>query len=222
MTRTALSPSVILSMDDDLPHPVEVDGGAGWNPGSGTLSVRISPASEDTSGQMLAGRDWVEILVEGDDVEAHSLSLRFPSPDDAARFQRRLLLTGTLAGTLLIGAVAAGGAMSQATNNGSNAAAVGAAQVATRTVTIGALRQPAVAPGLAAEGIRPLAAPAPAMAPGLRAEAAQPAAVSLPLKAPAIAPGLRAETTAGAKGGGSGSTDGGSGPTDSGGAFRGR
>ncbi|HET7027113.1 MAG TPA: hypothetical protein VFI28_05440 [Candidatus Limnocylindrales bacterium] len=221
MARNPLSPSVILSMDDDLPHPVEVDGGAGWNPGSGTLSVRISPASEDTSGQMLAGSEWVEIVVEGEDVEAHSLSLRFPSPDDAARFQRKLLLTGTLAGTLLIGAVAAGGAMSQATSNGSNAAAVGA-QAATGTLTIGALREPAVAPGLAAEGIRPIAAPAPAMPPGLRAEAAQPAAPRVPLKAPAIAPGLRAETVAGAEAGGSGPTDGGSGPTDGGGAFRGR
>jgi hypothetical protein len=202
-------------MDDDLPHPVEVDGDAGWNPGSGTLSIRISPASEDTSGQMLAGSDWVEILVEGDDVEAHSLSLRFPSPDDAARFQRKLVLTGTLAGTLLIGAVAAGGAMSQATSNGSNAAAVGAAQAANGTLTIGAPRQPAVAPGLAAEGIRPMSAPAPAMAPGLRAEAAQPAAVTAPLKAPAVAPGLRAETVAGAETGVSA-------PTDGGGAFRGR
>ncbi len=124
--------SYVLTTDDDLPRPIEVLSSDGWKPGAEQLPVRIAPASDDTSGQILAGATTIDVVVFGDDTEGHALSLRFPSPQEAAAFQKRLLLTGALAGTLVAGSLAASTAMTQVANqSGPQAAPAPAQQVGT-------------------------------------------------------------------------------------------
>src|SRR3990172_9043385 len=75
---------------------------------SETIQVRVVQAEDaDTEGHALTpGSVFVNALI-GDDVEGHTLSLRFPSPAEAVEFQKRLLTAGLLAATLAIGAVGA-------------------------------------------------------------------------------------------------------------------
>jgi hypothetical protein len=122
----------MLTIDDEVPHPVEASNGDTWSLAPGERIIRIGPADDDTSGQILADAATVDVVVFGDDVEAHSLTLRFPNAQDAATFRRNLLLTGALAGTLTVGSIAAAGAMSQAANQAGSLGAVQAAAVAGR------------------------------------------------------------------------------------------
>src|SRR3954451_9403396 len=121
---------IALELDDDLPRPIGVEAIDGWVPGSGERSITISLPSEDTSGQILRDPRTIDVVVIGDDTEGHSLSLRFPNSQDAGEFRRRLMLTGALAGTLVVGSITASTAMNQSANSvgiGAQPAAVQAA-----------------------------------------------------------------------------------------------
>jgi len=75
---------------------------------SETIQVRLGKADEsDTAGHAVAPGSVFVTAMLGDDVEGHTLSLRFPSPAEAALFQKRLLAAGLLAATLAVGAVGA-------------------------------------------------------------------------------------------------------------------
>ena len=72
---------------------------------AGPISVQLVPDARDTSGHAADGAAAVVLrLPDEDDVEGHAISIRFPSQEQAAAFQRRLLATGVLAGTLVMGA----------------------------------------------------------------------------------------------------------------------
>ena len=74
--------------------------------GGRTTPVYLS--TDHAEQRHLLGDDVVRVVIGADpyDVEAHTLTLRFPNADEAARFRTKLL-----AGTLLIGTLAAPTAM---------------------------------------------------------------------------------------------------------------
>jgi hypothetical protein len=193
MATSSRAESFVLTVGDDAPHPIEIEGTgdwAGWSAGAG-VSISIHPSYEDTSGQSFEHRPVVDVLVQTGDTEAQAFSLRFPSPAEAAQFQKRLMVAGVLAGTLVAGTVALEATRPGATSTASQTGQAQAAQVVP-------LPAPAVPPGLRAERIgagdaaeMTITVPAPRVAPGLRAE--QVAAPQVTVPAPKVAPGLRAE-----------------------------
>jgi hypothetical protein len=94
----------------------------------------------DTMGHALAEDTITVIVRQEDDLEGHTMSLHFPSAEDAKRFQKRLIISGALAASLVVG--------------------VGGAQLATHQTVA-----PAAAPAITAPAVR---APAPldSMKPG--------------------------------------------------------
>src|SRR5262245_31545525 len=77
---------------------------------TGSVRVRVAPSDDDVSGHASDDRAAaVTLFIDGDDedVEGHTLTLRFPTAKDAMDFQRKLLLTGALVGTVALGAVGA-------------------------------------------------------------------------------------------------------------------
>ena len=107
-----------------------------------TASVQIEAAEDSGDTMAHSMGDTVAVLIRADDdTEAHALSLRFPSADEAKAFQKRLLMTGAVAATIAVGAATAQLA-------GQGAGTTGVA--------------PAPAPGVVA--------PAPGVAPGLAGE----------------------------------------------------
>jgi hypothetical protein len=61
----------------------------------------------DTSGHAMA-TDTITVSVrQEDDLEGHTMTLRFPSAEDAKRFQKRLVITGVLAASLVVGVAGA-------------------------------------------------------------------------------------------------------------------
>jgi hypothetical protein len=130
---------------------------------AGGVSVRIEPFEEDdTVGH--AATDALEVVVRiEDDTEGHAMSLRFPTAGEARDFQRRLLATGAIAATIVVGAAAIQ-MTSQDAAQQAGAPAAGPAIVR---------QAPAVAPGLAGEIKGGEVAPSvstPAVAPGLAGE----------------------------------------------------
>jgi hypothetical protein len=86
--------TLLATLEDD----VSIDT-LGWD--GRTMPVRLA---DDHAAQphLIDGDRIVRVVVgEADDVEAHTLSLRFPSAEEAARFRAQIL-----AGTLLVGALA--------------------------------------------------------------------------------------------------------------------
>jgi hypothetical protein len=78
------------------------------------LRVKAAPPA-DTAGHELANDTLaVTITLEGD-VEGHTMTLRLPSAEEAREFQKRLLITGVLAASLVVGAAGANLAMQQGT-----------------------------------------------------------------------------------------------------------
>ena len=104
---------------------------------SGGHDVEGHAASSDTVA--------VTLEIEGD-TEGHALSLRFPTPQAARDFEKRMLATGVLVGTIAVGAVG-----------------ISLAQSATQTA-VGRAAQPAVVAPIAAprdmdKELAPIAAP---------------------------------------------------------------
>lgn len=85
----------LATLDDD----VSIDA-LTW----GGRTTRIYLATDHAEQRHLLGDDVVRVVIGADpyDVEAHTLTLRFPNAEEAARFR-----TKVLAGTLLVGAIAA-------------------------------------------------------------------------------------------------------------------
>ena len=91
----------------------------------GALTLRLATGEDgDTLGHQAPGNTVVVIAGGDEDVEGHALALRFPSVKDAQEFQRRLLLTGVIAGALVVGVVGVNVADS---NQATGAGAVGGA-----------------------------------------------------------------------------------------------
>jgi len=76
--------------------------------------LRVKAAAPaDTAGHVLANDTLaVSITLEGD-VEGHTMTLRFPSAKEARELQKRLLITGFLAASIVAGAAGANLAMQQ-------------------------------------------------------------------------------------------------------------
>jgi hypothetical protein len=76
---------------------------------SATVEVHLTPADEaDTAGHAMTPDSALVAVTFGDDVEGHTLSLRFPNPAAAFDFQKRLMATGVVVATLAVGAVGIG------------------------------------------------------------------------------------------------------------------
>ena len=67
------------------------------------LRIRATEAS-DTSGHAMAADTITVSVRQEDDLEGHTMTLRFPSVDEAKRFQKRLIISGALAASLVVGA----------------------------------------------------------------------------------------------------------------------
>ena len=87
----------------------------------------------DTSGHAMADTITVSVRQE-DDLEGHTMTLRFPSADEARRFQKRLIITGALAASLVVGVAGAELASQQSQ---------AAAPAAGPAITVPAVRAPA-------------------------------------------------------------------------------
>jgi hypothetical protein len=122
---TMTDPTYLLTVDEDLPGPIEVI--AVEDSASIDKPVTIRPPAQDTAGQALDG--WtVDVIVAADDTEGQAMTLRFPSAAGAAEFRRRLLITGALAGTIV--AASAGASVLTAGGGAAGAASSGAAAYA--------------------------------------------------------------------------------------------
>jgi len=76
-------------------------------------ALRVTSVPADTAGHMLANDTLtVSIALEGD-VEGHTMTLRLPSVEEARRLQKRLLITGVLAASIVAGAAGANVVMQQ-------------------------------------------------------------------------------------------------------------
>src|SRR5438034_1062900 len=73
------------------------------------LRTRIAlRSSGDVEGHAASG-DTVAVTLEVEgDTEGHALSLRFPTPQAARDFEKRMLATGLLVGTIAVGAIGIG------------------------------------------------------------------------------------------------------------------
>jgi hypothetical protein len=90
---------------------------------SGTSRISLKASDDDTEGHA-AGSTVTLRAFDDDDTEGHAISIHFPSRGEADAFRRRLLLSGALAGTIAVGAVAGIGLSNLV---GDEPAAVGAA-----------------------------------------------------------------------------------------------
>lgn len=81
------------------------------------MSVTLAPADSDADveGHAESPSVALTLILDDDDVEGHAISVHFPTSADAARFRRNLLLTGALAGSLVLGSAGAVVISSQAT-----------------------------------------------------------------------------------------------------------
>ena len=92
-------------------------------PGAATR-LRLRYDEADTQGHGVATPRISVIAESDDDTEGHSMSIHFPSVEDADAFRKRLLVAGVLAGSVALGAV---GGMGLANMNSGDAATAGAA-----------------------------------------------------------------------------------------------
>ncbi len=74
---------------------------------AGAREVTLTFTGDDTEGHAWdRGIASVAVrLADEDDVEGHAIAIRFPSPQDARRFQARMLATGALVATIAVGGV---------------------------------------------------------------------------------------------------------------------
>jgi len=76
--------------------------------------LRVTSVAADTAGHMLASDTLaVSVALEGD-VEGHTMTLRLPSVEEARRLQKRLLIAGVLAASIVVGVAGAQLASQQA------------------------------------------------------------------------------------------------------------
>jgi hypothetical protein len=73
------------------------------------ILLRPSPDRDDDVEGHAAGTITLRAFEDDDDTEGHALALHFPSIKEADAFRRRLVATGVLTGTLVLGAAAGAG-----------------------------------------------------------------------------------------------------------------
>jgi hypothetical protein len=70
------------------------------------LRIRAAEPA-DTSGHEMAADTITVSVRQEDDLEGHTMTLRFPTVDEAKRFQKRLIISGALAASLVVGVAGA-------------------------------------------------------------------------------------------------------------------
>lgn len=93
---------------------------------SGDARVVLKPIDDDLDieGHAMGSTLRLQAFDDEDDTEGHAISVHFPSGEEAAAFRRRLVLTGALTGTLVVGAAGGFGLANIANNAAAGGAAV--------------------------------------------------------------------------------------------------
>ena len=91
---------------------------------SGSTRITLK-AIGDTEGHEASSTVTLRAFGDDDDTEGHAISVHFPSREEADAFRRRLMLTGVLAGTIAVGAVAGIGVANLPSDDASTGAAAG-------------------------------------------------------------------------------------------------
>jgi hypothetical protein len=123
-----------LEPDDTQGHAtLRVTDDDGWlkerlgrDPGATRVTIKASE-DDDVEGHATSTSVTLRAFEGDDDTEGHAVAVHFPSREEADAFRRRLLLTGALAGTIAIGAVAGIGLANMSTQAPADTAAAGAA-----------------------------------------------------------------------------------------------
>lgn len=102
--------------------------------GKQAIEVELRPSEDDDVRAHLGSDQSVIVTVtyrggEDDDVEGHAMSLRFPSMEAARDFERKLLATGLIAGTVAVSIVGVNAANQQLGSTGGAGAIAGTAPV---------------------------------------------------------------------------------------------
>ncbi len=78
--------------------------------GRQVANMRLTPAEEgDVEGHAAAPVVRVVATLDEDDVEGQAISLRFPNPEEAGLFRRRLISGGSITATVAFGAASGAG-----------------------------------------------------------------------------------------------------------------
>jgi len=91
-------------------------------PGPTRVVLRAGDDDQDAEGHAMGTTLRLQAFDEEDDTEGHAISIHFPSREAAADFRRRLMLTGALTGTLVLGA-AGGFGLANIANDGTGSGA---------------------------------------------------------------------------------------------------
>jgi hypothetical protein len=70
--------------------------------GAGARIRLVAPADADVSGHQMDATSLNLRVVDEDDTEGHAISLHFPTAEDAKQFERRMIATGAIVGTLVL------------------------------------------------------------------------------------------------------------------------
>lgn len=125
-----------LEPDDTQGHAdLRVTDDDGWlrerlgrDPGSSRITLKAS--DDDVEGHGSGTSVALRAFVDDDDTEGHAITVHFPTRDEADAFRRRLMLTGVLAGTIAVGAVAGVGLSNLTSSDPAAPGAAGAAGAA--------------------------------------------------------------------------------------------
>jgi hypothetical protein len=113
----------VIQVDDDIEGRGRLRGVVAADEGrlqdilgtdGGVTGARVLPDDNDVEGHIAASTVAVRLQTDND-VEGHAITLKFPSPADAAAFRRRLVLTGALAATVATVALGIPGATTAGT-----------------------------------------------------------------------------------------------------------
>jgi hypothetical protein len=130
----------------------EVEGGGAFTWASGRMAMALAPEHEYQP-HLLEADHVVRLIVrpadDEDDVEGHTLTLRFPTSDEAARFRTKVLAGGLLVGSMISpAAFVAAEAMTSSQAVIAPAAEARAAAPITGPAAAPSLAAPVVAPGI--------------------------------------------------------------------------
>jgi hypothetical protein len=108
-------------------------------PGSTRVELRYD--DNDVEGHGGSNPRFKVVLEGDDDTEGHAMTLNFPTREEADAFRKRLMLTGVLAGTIVLGAAGGIGLA----NMSNDAATLGAASTAVSGSDWSQVERPAAA-----------------------------------------------------------------------------
>jgi hypothetical protein len=92
-------------------------------PGPVRVILRAGDDDDDAEGHAMGATLRLQAFEDEDDTEGHAISIHFPSREAAANFRRRLMVTGVLTGTLVVGA-AGGVGLANITSDATGTSAV--------------------------------------------------------------------------------------------------